>query len=233
LPPLWDGRILRRYQRFLADVELADGASVTAHVPNTGSMSTCWEPGVPVQLSRADGAHRKLGWTLERVDMGGGWIGVHTGRTNPVMTEAIAAGRIAGLAGYPTLRREAAYAPEGHPRGRLDIALSGGGLPEALVEVKNVTLLDGARVRFPDAVSLRGRKHLDLLRAAVAEGRRGVILFAVNRAEGTAFAPAWGIDPAYGRRLREVLTAGVEAVAVRIRHLPEGMEAGECLDVEL
>jgi sugar fermentation stimulation protein A len=202
-------------------------------VPNTGSMSTCWEPGVPVQLSRADGPRRKLGWTLERVDMGGGWIGVHTGRTNPVMAEAIAAGRIPGLAGYTSLRREVVYAPQGYPRGRLDIALSGGGLAEALVEVKNVTLLDGARVRFPDAVSLRGRKHLDLLQAAVAGGRRGVILFAVNRSEGTAFAPAWAVDPAYGDRLREVLSAGVEALAVRICHLAQGMETGECLPVEL
>lgn len=230
---MWDGRILRRYQRFLADVELGDGTTVTAHVPNTGSMSTCWECGVPVQLSRADGPRRKLGWTLERVDMGGGWIGVHTGRTNPVMAEAIAAGRIPSLAGYSSLRREVGYAPEGHPRGRLDIALCGGRLPDALVEVKNVTLLDGDCVRFPDAVSLRGRKHLDLLQAAVAEGRRGVILFAVNRPEGTMFAPAWAIDPAYGTRLREVLAAGVEAVAVRIRHLDQGMEAAECLPIEL
>lgn len=196
-------------------------------------MATCWAPGAPVQLSRAEGPGRKLAWTLERVDMGGGWIGVHTGRTNPVMAEAIAAGRVPGLDGYPVLRREAVYAPPGHPRGRLDIALSGGARADVLVEVKNVTLLDGDSVRFPDAVSLRGRKHLDLLRAAVGEGRRGVILFAVNRPEGTLMAPAWAVDPAYGMRLREVIAAGVEALAVRVRHTPEGMEAGECLPLDL
>ena len=69
LPPLIDGRILRRYQRFLADVTLADGTLVTAHVPNTGRMTGCWAPGAPVQLSHSDAPRRRLAWTLERVDM--------------------------------------------------------------------------------------------------------------------------------------------------------------------
>ena len=99
LPPLVDGRILRRYKRFLADIELADGAIVTAHVPNTGRMTRCWMPGAPVQLSHSDDPRRRLAWTLERVDMGQGWIGVHTGRPNAVLAEGIAAGRIPALAG--------------------------------------------------------------------------------------------------------------------------------------
>jgi sugar fermentation stimulation protein A len=233
LPPLTDGRILRRYKRFLADVELADGSQVTAHVPNTGTMATCWEPGAAVQLSHSDNPRRKLSWTLERVAMGAGWVGVHTGRTNPVMAEAIAAGKIPRLSGYRELRREVPYAPHGQRGGRIDIGLYGGAGPEALVEVKNVTLLDGALVCFPDAVSLRGRKHLDLLRVAVEEGRRGIILFAVNRPEGERFAPAWAIDPVYARRLLEVVDAGVEALAVRIRHTCDGMEAGECVRLDL
>jgi sugar fermentation stimulation protein A len=96
---------------------------------------------------------------------------------------------------------------------------------DAWVEVKNVTLLDGDCLRFPDAVSVRGRKHLDLLLAAVREGQRGVILFALNRPEGGHFAPAWNIDPAYGQRLREVIAAGVEALAVRICHGSDGLSA--------
>ena len=233
LPPLFDGRILRRYKRFLADVELADGACVTAHVPNTGSMATCWEPGAPVQVSYSDNARRKLAWTLERVQMGAGWVGVHTGRTNPVIAEAIAGERVTRLLGYGRLQREVSYAPAGQQRGRIDLLLSAGSGADALVEVKNVTLLDGEHVRFPDSVSLRGRKHLDLLRTAVEEGYRGVILFAVNRPEGNCFAPAWGIDPAYAERLLDVVEAGVEALAVRIRHAADGMEAGECLPLYL
>jgi sugar fermentation stimulation protein A len=196
-------------------------------------MATCWAPDAPVQLSHSDDPRRKLAWTLERVDMGAGWVGVHTGRPNAVLAEGIAAGRILGLAGYGVIRREVPYAPAGLEGGRLDLGLSGGARPDALLEVKNCTLLDGDRLRFPDAVSLRGRKHLDLLAAAVAEGRRGVMLFALNRPEGTRFAPAWAVDPAYGRRLVEVSALGVEILAVRLRHTEDGLEVGEGVPLDL
>jgi len=233
LPALTDGRILRRYKRFLADVELFDGARVTAHVPNTGSMISCWKSGASVQLSYSDNPRRKLAWTLERIDMGQGWIGIHTGRTNPVVAEAIAKGRIPSLDGYRELRREVNFAPTGQSKGRLDIALSDGPDADTLVEVKNVTLLDKDCLRFPDAVSKRGQKHLGLLRAAVEQGRRGVILFALNRPEGNRFAPAWSIDPAYGARLVEAVDAGVKVLAMRVRHTDTGMEVHGSLPVDL
>jgi len=223
LPPLTQGIILRRYKRFLADIELADGSVVTAHCPNTGAMTTCWEPGAPVQISHSDNPKRKLAWTLERVDMGGGWIGVNTSRTNAVVAEALEAGHITELASYRSLRREVRFEPPGHPRSRLDFFLSEGDRADAYVEVKNVTLLDGDRLRFPDAVSERGRKHLDVLQEAVNQGYRGVILFALNRPEGHGFSPAETIDPAYAQRLREVVASGVEAVALRVRHTETGM----------
>lgn len=224
LPPLTNGHILRRYKRFLADVELSDGVLVTAHVPNTGSMATCWAPGAPAQLSYSTNPSRKLPWTLERVDMGAGWIGVHTGRTNPAIAEGIGAGRIPSLGGYKRLKREVSFAPAGCARGRLDIGLYEGSRSDALVEIKNVTLLDGDRLRFPDAISLRARKHLDLLQAAVKQGTRGVILFALNRPEGKCFSPAWTIDRAYSERLAEVADSDVEILAVRIRHTDTGLE---------
>jgi len=223
LPPLIHGAILRRYKRFLADIELADGSVVTAHCPNTGAMTGCWEPGAPVQLSHSDNPKRKLAWTLERVDMGGGWIGVNTSRTNAVVEEALKAECIPKLHGYRTLRREVRFEPPGHPRSRLDFFLSEGDRADAYVEVKNVTLLDGDRLCFPDAVTERGRKHLDVLQEAVNQGYRGVILFALNRPEGHGFSPAEMIDPAYAQRLREVVASGVEAVALRIRHTETGM----------
>lgn len=214
-------------------MELADGRVVVAHCPNTGSMATCWEPGAPVQLSHSNSPSRKLAWTLERVDMGGGWIGVNTVRPNAVVAQAIGAGRIRPLAGYARLRREVPFEPVGLPRGRIDFGLAEGPGPDALVEVKNVTLLDGDCLRFPDAVSERGRKHLDLLLAAVRLGLRGVILFAANRPEADRVGPAWEIDPAYGRRLLEAVEGGVEALAVRLVHGTEGIEAGDLLPVDL
>lgn len=233
LPTLIDGRMLRRYKRFLAAVELADGSLVTAHVPNTGTMATCWSPDAPAQLSHSDNPRRKLAWTLERVDMGAGWVGVHTGRVNAVIAEGIAEGRIPALTGYRGLRREVGFAPTGHPRGRLDIALTEGAAPDVWIEIKNVTLLDGSRLRFPDAVSERGRKHLSLLQVAVEQGKRSVMLYAVNRPEGECFAPAWSIDPAYAERLAAVAEAGVEVLAVRIRHTETRLEVGEGLPVDL
>lgn len=214
-------------------MDLADARVVTAHCPNTGTMATCWEPGAPVQLSHSTNPRRKLPWTLERVDMGGGWIGVNTARPNQVIAEGIAAGRIPPLAAYGQVRREVPFEWVGLPRGRLDIGLSDGSRPDALVEVKNVTLLDQGGLRFPDAVSERGRKHLDLLLAAVRRGLRGVILFAANRPEGDRVGPAWSVDPGYAGRLLEVVAGGVEALAVRLVHGADGIETGDLLPIDL
>ena len=196
-------------------------------------MMTCWEPGAPVQLTGADNPRRKLAWTLERVDMGGGWIGVNTQRPNQVMAEGIAAGRIPALAGYGRLRREVRFAGDGGHCGRIDIGLEDDARAPALVEVKNVTLLDGAHLRFPDARSERGRKHLALLTQAVAAGRRGVMLFALNRPEGECFAPAWDIDRRYGEALLMAVAAGVEVLAVRMVHAADGIESGAGVAVDL
>lgn len=233
LPVLYRGRIRRRYKRFFVEVELDHGGTVTAHCPNTGSMAGCWRAGARVELSHSDDPRRRLPWTLERVDMGAGWIGVHTGRTNAVVAEAARHGRLPGLEGYRRVRREVRVALAGL-QARLDLGLDGHPhLPQALIEVKNTTLLDGPAVRFPDAVTVRGRRHLDVLAAAVQHGRRGVILFAVNRPEGEYFAPAADIDPDYARRLREAAAAGVEVMAVRIRHTAQGMHSAETLEVRL
>lgn len=233
LPPLTAGRIVRRYKRFLADVELSDGSLVTAHCPNTGSMRSCWAPGAPVQISHSDNPRRKLPWTLERVDMGAGWVGVNTSRTNAVVAEAVAAGRVPGLAGYATIRREVGFEAPCHPRVRFDLRLRHGGRADALVEIKNVTLLENECLRFPDAVSSRALKHLNLLQVAVEQGIRGVVLFAVNRPEGSRFSPAPDIDPAYAARLSAVVAGGVEALALRIRHTDDGMIAEGMVPVVL
>lgn len=228
LPPLHNGRILNRYKRFLADIDLDDGRRIVAHCPNTGSMMTCWDPGARVQVSHSDNPKRKLAWTLERVDMGAGWVGVHTGRVNGVIAEAIRSGKIQTLTGYQCVIAEPQFVVDGFPRSRFDLHLSGGRRRDTYVEVKNTTLLDGHCVRFPDAVTVRGRKHLELLREAVRRGMRGVIVFAVNRPEGLAFEPAWSIDPDYSETLVTVAQQGVEVLAARLRHTGTGIEVAGC-----
>jgi sugar fermentation stimulation protein A len=234
LPPLTDGIIQRRYKRFLADVELADGRLVTAHCPNTGSMRTCWQPGARVQISRSDNPRRKLAWTLERVDMGYGWVGVHTGRTNRVIGEGLEKGGIEALSGYRCVRSEVVCPNRVPPRTRFDFLLTEGGGPDAWIEVKNVTLYQVGCVQFPDAVTARGRKHLEVLAELSRQGHRAVMLYALNRPEGDCFSPADEIDPAYGATLRRVVhEAGVEVLALRIRHSAQSMEVAGPVEVVL
>lgn len=228
--PLVPGTLLRRYKRFLADVELADGSVVTAHCPNSGSMATCKEPGREVRLAPASSPKRKLRYTWELYHGGAGWVGINTHRANALVAEAIEVGDIPELTGYPGLRREVRYGRNS----RVDILLESPEAPPCYVEVKNCTLLasDG-RVRFPDAVTERGRKHLAELEAIAAEGERAVMLFLVNRDDGEGFGPADHIDPVYGRRLREAAAAGVEVLAYRTRITPEAIRVAEAEAVDL
>ncbi|MBL8447090.1 MAG: DNA/RNA nuclease SfsA [Zoogloeaceae bacterium] len=208
LPPLTEGRLLRRYQRFLADVALADGTVVTAHCPNTGSMLGCAAPGSRVWLSPASGAKRKLHWTWEVVEvLAEVKVGIHTGRTNALVKEALVAGRIASLAAYASIRAEVSAGPGS----RIDFLLEGGDQPPCYLEVKNVTaaVVDGVAL-FPDAVTERGRRHLDVLRAHRANGGRAALVFCAQRGDVREIRPADDIDPRYGRGLREAIAAGVE-----------------------
>ncbi|TYO97102.1 sugar fermentation stimulation protein A [Geothermobacter ehrlichii] len=207
--PLLAGTLVRRYKRFFADVELDDGTLVTAHTPNTGSMLQCAVPGHPVLVSKNDDPRRKLKYTLELIRVKGHWVDTHTQRSNRVVEEGLRCGSIPELAGCrvtPEFRFGAS---------RLDFLLERDG-ERILVEVKNVTLTDGGSTAlFPDAVTVRGRKHLLELAAAVDAGYRAVIFFLVQRGEAEAFAPADEIDPEYGRLLREVAGRGVEVLAYR------------------
>jgi sugar fermentation stimulation protein A len=234
LPPLTDGHIIKRYKRFLADVELSGGELVTVHCPNTGSMSGCWEPGAPVQISHSDNPRRKLAWTLERVDMGQGWIGVHTGRANPVIEEALQQAKIAALSDYREIRREVPHQSWG-VRSRFDFMLPGNKQQQDVwIEVKNVTLWEGDGLSFPDAVTVRGQKHLQQLAQLCEAGQRGVMIYALNRPEGDYFRPADHIDPEYGQLLRGVVeNSGVELIALRITHGDESMSVTGSVPIRL
>lgn len=214
--PLYAGTLIRRYKRFLADVELENGETVTAHCPNSGSMKGCAAPGSRVLLSRSGNPNRKLEFTWELVQVNGSWVGINTGLPNRLVAEAIREGTIPELAGYDGIRPEVRYG-EGS---RIDLLLSGSpGL--CYVEVKNCTLVEGDRALFPDAETLRGQKHLKELMREVREGNRGVIFYVVQRADARALAPADAIDPEYGRLLRLAVKNGVEALAWQADVAPE------------
>lgn len=226
--PLHPGTLIRRYKRFLADVELATGEIVTAHCPNSGSMMGCALPGNPVLLSFNDSPHRKLHYTWELVKVNGGWVGINTGLPNKLTHEAIEKGIIKELAGYETIRPEVKYGENS----RIDLLLSGSpGL--CYVEVKNVTLVEGDMALFPDAVTLRGQKHLRELMQMVQAGNRGVIFFVVQRGDACSLSPADAIDPEYGRLLRLAVKNGVEALAYQAEVHPREIVLARILPVLL
>lgn len=208
--PLFHGTLIRRYQRFLADVELDDGSRVTAHTPNTGSMMGCAVPGNRVALSLSANPGRKYPHSWELVQADGVWVGINTQLPNLLAREGIENGTIAELAGYSSIRAEVPYGQGS----RIDLFLSGS-QGYCYVEVKNVTLVEDGCALFPDAVTTRGQKHLRELMEVVRQGHRGVTLFVVQRADGESVAPADLIDPCYGKLLREAAQAGVEILAYR------------------
>jgi sugar fermentation stimulation protein A len=215
-PPLQQGTLLQRYKRFLADIELPDGQQITAHCPNPGAMTGCAEAGWRVGLSLSNNPRRKLPYTLEMVHNGQSWIGVNTQRANELVAEALSSDRIAELTGYPRMQREVPYAG----RSRVDFLLSGAAGPDCYLEVKSVTLLQNGINQFPDAVTQRGRKHLEDLQAIRQQGLRAVLLFVVQREDGQGFAAASEIDPAYARALDTARQAGVEALVYQAQVSP-------------
>jgi sugar fermentation stimulation protein A len=216
--PLERGVLIKRYKRFLADVTLSGGETVTVSCPNTGSMLGLNEPGSTVWLSHSESATRKYPHTWEMVEanLGRGptLVGINTGHPNGLVAEAIAAGAIPSLADYRTLRREVKYGEAS----RIDILLQDEAKGSCYVEVKNVHLMrrDGL-AEFPDCSTARGVKHLKELSQMVKEGHRAVMVFLIQRADAKRFRIADDLDAAYSAAFAAAKAAGVEAIALRCR----------------
>jgi sugar fermentation stimulation protein A len=222
------GTLIQRYKRFLADVRLANGEVVTAHCTNTGSMMGCKEPGSAVYISRSDNLNRKLLYTWELISANNTWVGINTLHPNRLVPEAVEAGVIAELSGYPTIRREVKVSAHS----RLDLCLEGAN-GNCFVEVKNVTLAVNGTAAFPDAVSERGTKHLKELMRLRRQGHRAAIVFVIQRGDCEYFRPADEIDQEYGRWLRRAINAGVEALPYRAKVTPKEILLTEKIAVKI
>src|SRR5262245_6140395 len=226
--PLLPAILVRRYKRFLADVELPSGETVTVHCANPGSMIGLNAAGARVWLSKAANPKRKLAHSgeLVEVDLGGGaeLVGLNTAHPNALAAEAIAAGAIPELGGYALMRREVKYGKNS----RVDFLLEAPARPPCYVEIKNVHLMRRPGLaEFPDAVTKRGAKHLAELGERAAVGARAVMLFLIQIGSARRFKLARDIDPAYGAAFDAARAMGVEALAYRCGISHEGIEVVE------
>ncbi len=227
--PLKPGRLLQRYKRFFADVELDDGRKVTAHCANPGSMRTCLELGGRVWLSFSGNPKRKLSWTWEIAEVDGTMVYVNPARANDLVADAIKSRVVEELGGYDILRREVRYGTSS----RVDFVLAGGPRPHCYVEVKCATMgiADGAA--FPDSVTARGTRHLEELIEVKQSGARAVLLFCVARDGVQLVRPADDIDPVYGATLRRAVHNGVEVLAYGCRVNPREVRIDRRMPVVL
>ncbi len=242
VPPLVKATLLKRYKRFLADVEI-NGSAITVHCPNTGSMRNCLVEGSECWLWDAQNPKRKYRYGLELVTTTTGDLaGINTLRANPLVEEAILAGRIPELSGCQNLKREVKYGESSRidflltaaPREQDTLHRQDAVEDKVYVEVKSVTLCVGeGRGLFPDAVSARALKHVRELMRVRANGDRAVLLFCVQHSGIDRVSPADDVDPAYGKALREAYEAGVEVLAYRAAAQTDGMTLIDKLPVVL
>ncbi len=212
--PYIEGILIKRYKRFLADIELEDGTIITAHTPNTGAMTGCSAPGSRVWLRDTGNPERKYIYSWEIVESKPGvLVGIHTGLSNRLVKEAIENGVIKELENYQQILTEVPY---GEEKSRIDLLLKkddSTNAEQCYVEVKNVTLVENNVAYFPDAISARGAKHLRELMKMVEQGHRAVIFYCVQRKDAMRFRPAETIDLLYSEILKQAVQTGVEAMA--------------------
>jgi sugar fermentation stimulation protein A len=228
--PLIRGTLIKRYKRFLTDVELENGDVVVAHCANPGSMLSLLEIGAEVWLSPARNPKRKLKYTWEMIRIGDALVGLNTSLPNTIVVEAIENDLIPELAGYETLRREVKYGKNS----RIDILLESTSIPICYVEIRSVSSPRRGKTKnlgeFPDSVTARGAKHLQELSDQVADGKRAVMLYLVQREDCVRFAVAADIDPTYAAELIKAKKAGVEVICYGCSVSPEAIKINRKID---
>ncbi|MBL24262.1 MAG: DNA/RNA nuclease SfsA [Rhodospirillaceae bacterium] len=225
--PLQKATLLKRYKRFLSDMELPDGSEVVAHCANPGSMMGLVEPGSEVWLSANTNPKAKLDWRWELVRVDGQLVGINTRHPNRIAELAVAGGAIAELTGYGTIRREVKYGENS----RIDLLLEDDAKPTCYVEIKNVTLKREGFAEFPDSVTKRGAKHLGELANMVAEGHRAVMFYLAQRNDCEGFRLAPDLDPGYAEAFEAATAAGVEAICYACEISTDAIEIARPLPI--
>jgi sugar fermentation stimulation protein A len=220
-PALLSGILLKRYKRFLADIELISGEIITAHCANTGPMTGLCEIGSEVQVSQSDNPKRKLPYTWEMIKINDTWVGVNTNIPNKVIKLALENKIFPELSPYyTTVKSEVPYGE--NKKSRIDFLLTDNHQKPIYLEVKSTTLAENNLAIFPDTVTTRGQKHLKELMNLIPHCRC-VMLYFINRADCDLFSPGDRPDPEYGKLLRQAIKKGVEVLPYRFDITPQGI----------
>ncbi len=225
--PLIHGVLLKRYKRFLSDIKLDNGEVVIAHCTNSGSMKSCLVAEAEVYLTPVDDPKRKTKFTWEMIKIDQKWVGINTGWPNVIAYEAIKNGEIQKLSGYTYVKREVKFYDS-----RFDIFCKNEN-EKCFVEVKNVTYKNDDYALFPDAVTIRGQKHIKTLIKAKKQGYRAVMLYIIQRTDVLFFGTAIDIDPDYANILKDALQNGVEIIALQVEVTPKSIKIKKELPITL
>lgn len=212
------GRLVRRYKRFLAEIELTSGEIITAHCTNSGSMKSCMEVGAPVMVSQTDNMNRKTRYTWEMIFINEGWVGVNTLIPNALVYNALMNNSIQSLQSNTVVKKEVKTGAS-----RIDFFVRSSD-QNCYIEVKNVSMKVGSYARFPDSVTIRGKKHLEELIRLKLEGFRAVMIYIIQRMDISRFGPAFEIDPSYSKTLIEAHKQGVEIIPLMAKVKPSGVK---------
>jgi sugar fermentation stimulation protein A len=209
LPPLTEGILIKRYKRFLADIDFGSGIE-TVHCPNPGAMTGLKDGGMRVWCSTSDNPDRKLKKTLEIVEAGGVMVGINTNRPNKLVHEALSDGTLTPFTDFPVITPEFTYTKGT----RFDFMIAGEADKTMMLEVKNVHLKrdhgpNAGMAEFPDSVTARGTKHLNILAEIAKSGERAAMLYVIQRGDVSAFTLADDIDPVYAEAFLKARDAGV------------------------
>lgn len=208
------GLFVSRDNRFRVTVDI-DGRRLYAHLPNSGRLGELLTPGRRVWLKPAAPTslnYRKTAYNLVLVEYAGELVSVDAHLPEKLAARALACGLI------DEFKSAARVIPESRLGShRIDFRLEmSEGEPPVWLEVKSVTLVNDGTARFPDAPTVRGRKHLEELARVVESGQRAAVLFVIQR-NAARFSPNDAADPEFGRALRRAAAAGVKVLAWRCR----------------
>ena len=218
--PLIKGKLIKRYKRFFADIELDNGEIITSHCPNTGSMVAIDTPGLEAWVSPVDPeSTRKLRYTWEMVLVDGNYVGVNTNRPNELVEEAILNNSIPELASYTQYKREVKYGDNS----RIDFLLGGNGIKPCYLEIKNVHLKRDDHAKFPSSVTSRGSKHMSELINMVQNGFDAMVIYVVQREDCDYFSVAGDIDPNYATMMHKSHESGVKHLCYSCKISPLGV----------